>query len=1089
VASKWQRGCAIDQGYPAERVKVVPEAVEADCFIDPTTKPDDSIFTFCLLGRWDNRKSTTEILECFVELFGNNPKVQLIASIDNPFAEDGLSTQERFEKMGWGDIKNITLKSFPARSEYIEILRRSHVFLSCARSEGWNIPLIEAMACGVPSIYSDCSGQTEFASGKGIPIRILGKELVRIGDGAVASQFTSKMPGHYYAPDFTHLKKKMQMCIDQYDTLKKKALQESIEIRSKFTWENAARIAFSHLENFRPQFQKVHALIAANDAYLKYANRCIESIKKYSDYNVILYGYDTHFEGHSVARDTEIRRLRAWPLSKCGRDLGLMSSRISMCLDALEQRPNDQFMMIDADMIAVKDLNPFFSQQFKRLENHPLCITYKHDNLIHFNAEADGTNKIETGHGDEAASLLDITKPRRCVFDHPTNFTIAHGLFIFDGRSKGFLTELLKLCLDALDKDSADLIDDMAMVDERIHNALIWKHGFINHLPLSWVSKDEDNDFLQPSLKKHIDAGFDIFFSHEDRRSNDIQPHQLLFLHGKASLPNVVSDSIAKKIMIVAHPDDETIFGFSELDGDSDWKIVCVAGDNRENDFYKSMKFYGIKDYEIWDFHSSVTEAFPSDSLNRRIEDLIKSAQWNKIVTHNPCGEYGHIQHTNVFDSVKKYCDDFYVFCKSSLKLTPDQLRRKEEALKNYSSEDIINQLHELNGDWYIMPDMSTNYIEHGTVSRYSPTRDVTPFINCWEKTPDYSPPPYSAKEAFLVTSFCDNIEKIQLLKETIKYLKSLNIPICVHDAVGIGEDLTEVGANYVIIDPSNPIPALTERNVYYSWPLPCNDDIVLNTHSPDVGGAAVYQLRSGLLYLDSLGYDIVHVINYDVFIDDDFFTNTAAPNAAHHDAVLYYWGTLRGFGFSSIFYSINLHQCNKIIRSVSSADYVATVPHDGHFEDYIERKLLGLKVDKVPFEIYENLLYDQMGLHTGAKDNKDGTFDNTKVFTGSQTPKTRFWLGRKKTLELPEGGPASVIFYDIKEDFEAELIVNGEAFKTNVEKSKVIDYFLFESTIKGDDIKSAQLIIDGDVMIDEAYDNFLINSIEFKTNPTIETP
>ena len=112
VASKWQRGCAIDQGYPAERVKVVPEAVEADCFVDPTTKPDDSVFTFCLLGRWDNRKSTTEILECFVELFGNNPKVQLIASINNPFALDDLSTEERLKKMGWAILKIYYIKIF-----------------------------------------------------------------------------------------------------------------------------------------------------------------------------------------------------------------------------------------------------------------------------------------------------------------------------------------------------------------------------------------------------------------------------------------------------------------------------------------------------------------------------------------------------------------------------------------------------------------------------------------------------------------------------------------------------------------------------------------------------------------------------------------------------------------------------------------------------------------------------------------------------------------------------------------------------------------------------------------------------------------
>ena len=331
VPSKWQRECSVEQGYPEDRVKVVPEAVESDCFPDKEIVPDDSIFTFCLLGRWDNRKSTTEILECFVELFGNNPKVQLIASIDNPFAEDGLSTQERFEKMGWGDIKNITLKSFPGRSEYIEILRRSHVFLSCARSEGWNIPLIEAMACGVPSIYSDCSGQTEFASGKGIPIRILGKELVRVAHGAVASRFTAQMPGHYYSPDFTHLKKKMRFCIDNYDDLKTQALKESVEIRSTFTWENAASIAFSHLEKFCPQSPNVNVLVAADDAYLKYANICIESIRRHSDYNVILYGYDTHFEGKVTLPNVEIRRLRRWPLSKNGRNLGVMGCRVFLC--------------------------------------------------------------------------------------------------------------------------------------------------------------------------------------------------------------------------------------------------------------------------------------------------------------------------------------------------------------------------------------------------------------------------------------------------------------------------------------------------------------------------------------------------------------------------------------------------------------------------------------------------------------------------------------------------------------------------------------------------------------------------------------
>ena len=236
VPSAWQKECAIEQGYPADLVNVVPEGVKADCVPNPNEKPDDSIFTFCLMGTWGHRKSTNEILQCFVELFGNDPKVQLIVSIDTPYSTDGLSTKERLENMGWGDINNIIIKSFPDRESYVKILQTSHVFLSCSRGEGWNIPLIEAMACGTPAVYSDCSGQTEFAQGKGVPVRILGKELAH-----------ANHPGHYFSPDFGHLKDKMRYCKDHYDSLKEAALRESHEIRKKFSWDNAAHIAKGYL--------------------------------------------------------------------------------------------------------------------------------------------------------------------------------------------------------------------------------------------------------------------------------------------------------------------------------------------------------------------------------------------------------------------------------------------------------------------------------------------------------------------------------------------------------------------------------------------------------------------------------------------------------------------------------------------------------------------------------------------------------------------------------------------------------------------------------------------------------------------------
>ena len=344
-----------------------------------------------------------------------------------------------------------------------------------------------------------------------------------------------------------------------------------------------------------------------------------------------------------------------------------------------------------------------------------------------------------------------------------------------------------------------------------------------------------------------------------------------------------------------------------------------------------------------------------------------------------------------------------------------------------------------------------------------------------------------STKEVFLVTSFCDNEEKIQLLKETLQHLKPLNIPMCVHDPVGVEEDLIKAGADYLIVDPSNPIPPLTQRSIYAFCSLPCNDDILLNNHASDIGGAAAHQQQSSLSYLSSLGYDVAHIVNYDTFIDLDFFIKTVSPKALKYDAVLYGANdTIEKWGLSTIFYSMNLHRCDKIIRSISFADYMATTTCDDSFETYVSRKMLGangLTIDKIPFQDVKDLIYDKYSCHFDVGPKEKYQLGHIKVFIESSTPKTRFWFGRKKTLEVPREGPASVIFYDIQEAFEAKLIVNGQTFETKVEKPPVPDYFLLESTIKGNNIESARVIIDGDVVVDKIYDNFLLNSIEFKKN------
>jgi len=248
--TEWQRQCTIDQGYPADRVKVVPEGVNGKVFHsisdDEATKnrkilynkygiPEDK-FSFMIFGRWDYRKSVTEIIQSFNEEFKDDDNVVLILSADNPYPVDNLnSTEERLKHYGLESDK-IKVLHFPPRDEYIQWMKSGHVFLSCARSEGWNLPLIESIACGVPSICSDWGAQLEFADGisytVNVPEEKKPEQVFMMDEGQVQ--------GMWGEPDFEHLRYVMRKVYNEYNDARPRARKVSKLVREIYTWENAA---------------------------------------------------------------------------------------------------------------------------------------------------------------------------------------------------------------------------------------------------------------------------------------------------------------------------------------------------------------------------------------------------------------------------------------------------------------------------------------------------------------------------------------------------------------------------------------------------------------------------------------------------------------------------------------------------------------------------------------------------------------------------------------------------------------------------------------------------------------------------------
>ena len=103
--------------------------------------------------------------------------------------------------------------------------------------------------------------------------------------------------------------------------------------------------------------------------------------------------------------------------------------------------------------------------------------------------------------------------------------------------------------------------------------------------------------------------------------------------------------------MIVAHPDDETIWGGMHLASEN-YRVVCLTYDQfhpRGKEFHEVMEATGSEWQMLgWPDLTDGKEDKWKDNRKVRmgqLESIIREKDWKKIVTHNPEGEYGHPHH------------------------------------------------------------------------------------------------------------------------------------------------------------------------------------------------------------------------------------------------------------------------------------------------------------------------------------------------------------------------------------------------------------------------------------------------------------
>ena len=253
VPSDWGRTILIQNGIDENKIDVVPEGVDSTIY-HPYCRDlfnKDDIFRFYMFGKKEDRKGYKELLDGFKLAFGNDPKVHLCLKADNQWkkivkkVDTNAELQKEISDLG---LNNIKLLSGELSANHLSaIYNYCDAFVFPSRSEGWGLPLIEALACGMPTISTYYSGHTGFLAPVRDKIICLNHELQEINSAEYLEMWPSG--GNWAVTTPETIASALCEMKDNISSYKIKAQEASNLIRANFSWDRAADIGIMSLIN------------------------------------------------------------------------------------------------------------------------------------------------------------------------------------------------------------------------------------------------------------------------------------------------------------------------------------------------------------------------------------------------------------------------------------------------------------------------------------------------------------------------------------------------------------------------------------------------------------------------------------------------------------------------------------------------------------------------------------------------------------------------------------------------------------------------------------------------------------------------
>jgi len=243
VPSNYVRQVYIESGVPAERVVVIPNGVNPEKFhpgVKPYSLKTQKKFKLLFVGGTIHRKGIDLLLQAYLDAFKGSDDVCLVIKDmggNSFYSGQTLKTEIQRIQNSQESPEIEYIDTMLSEEELVGLYTACNILVHPYRGEGFGLPILEAMACGMPAIVTNGGACLDFCHTKN-------SLLVK----AVRKQFKEKCIGDrktvgypwMFEVEIDALKDKMRYACNHPEEIRALGKEISQDVRDNWTWAGAA---------------------------------------------------------------------------------------------------------------------------------------------------------------------------------------------------------------------------------------------------------------------------------------------------------------------------------------------------------------------------------------------------------------------------------------------------------------------------------------------------------------------------------------------------------------------------------------------------------------------------------------------------------------------------------------------------------------------------------------------------------------------------------------------------------------------------------------------------------------------------------